>query len=375
VASVLVTSGAGRAARRQVEASLGSVTPDLLVVRPAEVKRLVARRTVRGFATTLRREDAEAIADLAGVAAVSPAAEARGIVKSETSSTPGRVLGTAPSYAALRRFRLAEGRFFDADDERASARVAVLGARVARSLFGDGSALGRTVRVGRVPFEVIGVLEARGAAAGGADEDDLVAVPLSTALRRVLNATSLSTVFVSLHDPRTAPRSEREIRELLRLRHRLEARGAADDFEVQGQEKMASMQRTTAASLTTLTRGLAAVALAVGGAGILTLMLLAVRERSAEIGLRIAVGATPPDVLLQFLAEAAVLGLGGGAAGALLGLIGAAALARATGWSVSPPASAYALSLGTSLAVGLAFGAAPAWLASRVPPAEALAAR
>jgi putative ABC transport system permease protein len=375
VVSVLVTTGVGNGARAEVDRSLGSMATDFVVVRPAEVKRLVARRMVRGVVPTLKREDAAAIAALPSVAAVSPTVEANALVKSESASTRAGVLGTGPAYAALRRFRVARGRTFDEEDARASARVAVLGARVAQSLFGSDDPIGRTIRVRTVPFEVIGVLQARGASGDGADQDGLVAVPLETALRRLLNATSLSSILVRARDEASTPKVGPEIRRLLRERHRLDARGAPDDFGIQGQERMVSMQRKTARSLSLLTTGLSAVALAVGGAGVLALMLISVRERTAEIGLRMAVGATPRDILLQFLGEAALLAFAGGAAGVVLGTAGALTVAAATGWKVAVPAAAVAASLATALATGLVSGAVPAWLASRVPPIEALSSR
>lgn len=375
VASVLVTRGVGDGARAEVARSLGSMATDLVVVRPAEVKRLAARRTVRGAVTTLKPEDAEAIARLEPVSAVSPVAEARVLVKADTASTQVSVLGTGPAYAELRKFQVARGRYLDEEDDRSCSRVAVLGARVAESLFGSEDPVGRTVRIRRVPFEVIGVLASRGASASGSDEDNLVAVPLRTALRRILNVTWLSSIAITLREDASPAEAETLIRELLRRRHRLDVRGVPDDFTIQGQEKMAAMQRTAVRSLTLLTSGLAGVALAVGGAGILALMLLSVRERTAEIGVRLAVGATPTDVLFQFLGEAALLALAGGAGGALLGAAGAFAVASATGWDVVVPAGAYAVALATSLLLGLASGALPAALAARVPPIEALASR
>jgi putative ABC transport system permease protein len=373
VASVLVTTGAGSGARAAVESSLGSTASDLVVVRPAEVKRLASRRTVRGAVTTLRLEDAEAIAELGSVSSVSAIAETRGVLKAENATTRAGVRGAGPTYAALRRFSVARGRFFDEEDDRGSARVAVLGARVAESLFASEDPIGRTVRFRGVPFEVIGVLGSRGASPDGADEDSLIVVPVRTALRRLLNVTYLSSVVVR---PRGSPAAaESEIRSLLRRRHRLEARGLPDDFAIQAREKAASTQRAAARSLSVLSTGLGAVALAVGAAGILALMLLSVRERTAEIGLRMALGATPADILVQFLGEAALLALAGGVCGALFGAAGAFGISAATGWAVRTSVATFAVALATSLATGLLSGALPAWLASRVPPIEALASR
>ncbi len=372
VASVVVTGAVGAGARGAVLKGLESMGTGFLVVRPAEVKRIVSRRAVRGLVTTLTLADAEAIASLSPSLAVAPTADARAVVKGRGTSMVTMLLGTSPAYPAVRRFGVASGRFLDDDDDRAARRVAVLGARVAASLFGAEDPVGEELRVRGVPYEVIGVLSPRGAGISGADEDGQVVIPIRTALRRVVNATWLSGVSVGTPEPDAMDGVERDIRELLRDRHRLTERGRPDDFAIQNQRRVLRLQRETARSLALATLGLCAAALLVGGAGILALMLLSVKERTPEIGLRLAVGARPRDVLVQFLAESVLLTLSGWASGIVLGGIAAWAVAATTGWSVAVPALAVLASLGMALAAGLGFGAVPAWTASRVPPIRAL---
>jgi putative ABC transport system permease protein len=370
VAGVLLTSAVGAGASAELRDGVGA-TRDLIVVRPAQVKRLVGRGSVRGAVTTLRPEDAEAIAALPAAAAV--AASIDGSARLEAGSggsVPAGVLGTDPSYAAIRGLRLRHGRFLDARDDEASARVVVLGARVARTLFGALDPVGREVRLRGLPFEVIGVLAPDGMKADGSDQDGTVFVPLRTALRRVYNRTWLSAVFVSV-DEGSAATAEQSIRALLRERHRLVA-ADDDDFAVQDQARLVALQREAIGSLTLVSSGLAAVALLVGGAGILALMLLSVKERTAEIGLRMAVGARPRDVLLQFLGEATALALGGWATGAALAVAGGLAIAAGTAWRLAFPTGAAAVSLLMALTVGLGFGALPARRAARLPPITAL---
>jgi putative ABC transport system permease protein len=272
----------------------------------------------------------------------------------------------------VRRFRVRRhqegraGRFFDAADDRAARRVAVLGAHVAEALFPGENPAGRSLRVRGVPFEVIGTLEAKGILADGSDEDDQILIPVRTALRRVFNTTWLSTVFVSVRDPRRMDEAQAAIGAILQERH------AKADFDVQNQAKLLATQREMTTNLTLLTTGLSAVALLVGGTGILALMLLSVRERTGEIGLRMAVGARPRDVLVQFLAEATALALGGWLLGIAAGGLGAAAVAFATDWRIGLPLEALLASLAMAAATGLGFGAVPARKASLLPPIQAL---
>jgi putative ABC transport system permease protein len=369
VAAVVVTSAIGTGAQREIARRIESTGSNLLVVRPAQVKRLVARKTVRGVVTSLVLDDYDAIAKLTPVAAAAPGAEGNLRVKAGSAAMTTKVLGTSSAFPDVRRFRLRAGRFFDADDDRRASRVAVLGARVSETLFPGENPVGQEMRIRGVPFEVIGVLQAKGAIGDAGDEDDQVLVPIGTALRRVFNSTWLTTVFVSVADVAEMPKAEAEIGTLLRARHR-----KPDDFEVQNLTRFLAIQKETADSLTLLTTGLAALALLVGGTGILALMLLSVKERTGEIGLRRAVGATPRDILVQFLFEATLLAFGGWTLGVVVGACGAAAVAFSTRWTIGVPIEALLASFAMAATTGLGFGAYPARTASRMPPIEALVA-
>lgn len=375
-AGVLLTSALGRGAQEEVLRDIEALGTDLLIVRAAAAKRLVARREVDGLLPGLDREDAAAIAELPMVRAVVPSIEGMLRVKAGNAAQATSVLGATPDFLGVRRFRVRSGRFFAEEDERESRRVAVLGARVAATLFPGEDPVGRTLRLRGIPFEVIGVLEAKGAQADGADEDNQVVIPLRTALRRVFNTRWLSALLVSIGDPERMEEAEAAITGLLRERHRLGpgfGNGEKpDDFEVQNRTRLLAAQSETVGSLTLLTSGLAALALLVGGAGILALMLLSVRERTGEIGLRRAVGARPRDILLQFLAEATVLALGGWLIGSVTGALGALAVAFATEWEVGLPLGALLASLAMALITGIGFGAFPARKAALLPPIRAL---
>jgi putative ABC transport system permease protein len=372
-AAVLLTGAVGAGAGAQVRQGIEAAGSNLLVVRPVQAKRSAARRGVRGVVTTLRLDDFRAIAALPGALEVAPGVDGAARLKAGEGSTTASVAGTVPALARLRNLRVAEGRFLDETDDREARRVAVLGARVARTLYPGGDAVGREVRVRGLPFEVIGVLHEKGVEPDGSDQDGNVFIPMRTALRRVFNTTWLTAVFVSVGERAHLRPVETAVRDLLRERHRL-GPGVPDDFEVQDQVRLLAMQEDAVAGLTLLTAGLAGVAMLVGGAGILALMFVSVKERTAEIGLRMAVGARPRDVLAQFLGEATLLAVGGWAAGAIVAACGGLALAAGTGWPVAFPAGAALGSLALALATGVAGGAVPARQASLLPPVRALAA-
>jgi putative ABC transport system permease protein len=369
VAAIVLTSAIGTGAEAEIRRQIENIGANLLVVRPAQVKRFVARKDVKGTVTTLRLDDFDAIAALDPVAEAVPGIEAPVKVKAGASAMTTKVLGTAPEFPDVRRFQIEGGRFFDADDNRLARRVAVLGARVADALF-DGNPVGQPIRIRGIPFDVIGVLAPKGAVAGG-DEDNQVVVPIRTALRRLFNATWLNTIFVSVNDSRGMADAERQISTLLRERHRVEPEEQAD-FEVQNATTFLALQQETAETLRRLTTGVAAVAVIVGGMGILALMLMSVRERTGEIGLRMAVGAQPRDILVQFLFEATLLALGGWTVGLVLGGAGATVVALSTSWKIGVPWEALFVSLGMALTIGLGFGALPARRASLIPPIQAL---
>jgi len=373
VAAVVLTTAIGKGAEREVIGGMASLGNDLLVVRPAAVPRSVARRTIRGVVTSLRPEDAVAVAELAPVARVAPAIEGMLKVRSHQGTLVAKVVGTTTGFPRVRGFEIASGRFFAADEEAAYERVAVLGERVRETLFAGESALGGQIWIRGVPYEIVGTLRAKGTTPGGSDEDTQVFVPLGTALRRVWNARALTTLFVSARREDEASATEARVRALLRDRHRLDPHARADDFEIQNQLRLLASQRATARSLRLLSAALAAVSLLVGGTGVLALMLLSVKERTGEIGLRMAVGARQRDVLVQFLGEALALALAGGAAGLTLGALGTWAIALATAWQVRVSASAALVALATAATTGLVFGLVPARRAARLTPIQALA--
>ena len=374
VGSVILMVSVGRGAEQQILDRIGRMGTDLVTVNAAPARLMMGRQRTVATVTTLTAGDARAIAEgcphvVAAVAAVNKSL----VVHWGGVNTTTSVVGMAADGFRVRNIPLASGRPFDADEDRVQRRVAVLGPTVVKNLFGTADPVGQELRIGRVGFEVIGTTRRRGIDANGVDQDDLVLVPLGTAMRRLLNIPYIQTIYIQARSSRWMDDVEREVRELLRERLRL-TDGRPDTFTVQNQKTLLVTEREAARAMTRLIGGVASIALLVGGVGILAVMLMAVRERTHEIGLRRALGARPRDIRVQFLVEAVLLagsaGLLGVAAG--LGVTHAAAALAAWDALVSWPAASLAFAF--SIVVGVAAGIYPALRASRLEPIQALRA-
>jgi putative ABC transport system permease protein len=309
------------------------------------------------------------------LALAAPAQDQTLRVKYGSVNTMSKIMGTTGEWAQIRNFRTTSGRFFTAEENAALARVGVIGSQVRDVLFPDSDPIGETIRVGRVPIEVIGVLESKGVSVdGSAREDNQVVVPINTALRRIFNVDYLKMIYVQVVAGDRMDRAVAEMTAVLRDRHRLEHLGWEDDFVIQNQAVILEAEMQTAASFRRMITGLGAVALVVGGAGILAIMLLSVKERTNEVGLRTAVGARRRDIRTQFLVEAMMLGGSGGTVGVLAGLAVAWAINATTEWSTVISGPAVAIALGSALLIGIVFGVIPAQKAASLDPIESLRA-
>ena len=373
VAAVILMVAVGEGAQGEVLKKIQGIGTNLIIVSAGQVKTVGGRSRQVSIVTTLTQRDAMAIAsEISGIGQVAPAQGKRLPLKYETQSYTTQVVGTTSNLPDIKNISLARGRFFSEEEDRLMARVAVLGPTPVKNLFGKTNPVGEMVRIKNVAFEVIGVTKEKGMVAGQ-DEDDQVFIPLNTAMKRLMNVTYLSQIYLQARSTADMKPSERDIKGLLRERHRLKE-DKADDFTIQNQLDILEAERETTESFTLLIGSIAGVSLLVGGVGILAVMLILVRERTNEIGVRRAVGARRKDILLQFMMEATALSIGGGVAGILIGLLGSFVVRYATKWPVALSVAPVLISFGFSFVVGFFFGVYPARKASRLDPIEALRA-
>jgi len=372
----LVMTAVGRGAEEAVLAEIEALGENLLMVSAGDAPLVPWRRRTEPKVTTLTLADAEALRNLGPeVARVAPAQDRGRRVKYGQISTMTKVLGTTPEFQQVRNFNTTQGRFFTEEEDRLSARVVVLGSRIRELLFPDEDPLGKPIRVGKIPFRVVGVLESKGATVDGlSEEDNQVVIPLRTAMRRVFNLDYLKMVYVQVREGVGLVQAEKRIGDVLRSRHRMAQLAKNDDFGIQNQRVILEARMETVDSFNRMTLGLGGVALLVGGIGILSVMLLSVRERRNEVGLRVAVGAKRRDILIQFLAEALLLGVTGGLLGVVLGLCVAWGVGKGTDWAAVVDGSALLVGLVATLSIVAVFGVFPARQAAALDPIDALRA-
>jgi putative ABC transport system permease protein len=367
VAAVVAVLAIGEGARASVEGRIRSLGSNLMMVRPGAGHQGPVRS---GSVETLTRQDAAALGTLEGVSAVSPEASGSAQVRYRENNLSSSIAGVTPAYFTIRSLDIEQGLGLTLLDEQQNRRVAVIGVNVADTLFGRQSALGARVQIRGLTFRVVGVLAAKGDQAASSP-DDLVLVPLSTHQNALFGKSFLSTISAQLADEKEVADVQARIENLLRLRHHLRP-DQDSDFNVRSQTEMLQTMGEITGTFTTLLGSVAAVSLLVGGIGIMNIMLVSVRERTREIGVRMAVGARRRDVLLQFLVEAVVVSISGGIVGVGLGYLAAYAIARIGGWDTVVPMYSVVLSLGVSVAIGLVFGVGPARRAAHLDPVEAL---
>jgi putative ABC transport system permease protein len=375
VASVVAMVALGSGAQESVQRSISSLGSNLLIVVPgAQSAGGVRFAQGGGGRDTLTLDDADAIAQIDGVAAVAPTQRSGAQIVANGLNWNTRIEGVTPAYFSVREWELESGRFFEDTEERQARRVVVIGATVARELFPNVDPIGQTLRINGGAYEVIGVLESKGQAGFGMDQDDIVMAPLTTVKRRISGrqrrADTISQISVQVAEESQVDRVQADVEALLRQRHR--TRPGEDDFTVQNLSSISEAMAETTQVFTYLLGGISLVSLLVGGIGIMNIMLVSVTERTREIGLRKALGARKSDILSQFGLEAVTLSIAGGVVGLALGSVGAWIMTSLFTLPLVLNAWTAVLAISFAGLVGVVFGAYPAWRAAQLDPIEAL---
>ena len=376
VAAVIAMVAIGAGARNLVDRQIRSLGANLAIVTPGNVTQGGARLGA-GAASTLTDEDAASIKrEIDGVTAAAPFVRGNAQAVAGGANWGTTVYGVDNDYFAAREWDVETGRGFDPDELRRGEIVALLGRTVAKNLFGEADPTDQTIRVRNVPFKVVGVMGPKGQSAFGQDQDDVIFVPLDAGRRRVIGRNyakdrSVGSIFIKFDREEDITPGIEQVTALLRQRHRVGGE-QEDDFAIRNLTEIAQTASASANTLSMLLAAVAAVSLLVGGIGIMNIMLVSVTERTREIGLRLAVGARPRDILGQFLIEATTLATIGGAIGVALGVGTAQAIASAAGWPALVSPNAILIAVVFSALVGIFFGFYPAQRAAQLDPIEAL---
>ena len=372
VGAVIATTSIGNGAKQQVEAGIAALGQNVLIVLSGSVNRGGFSMGF-GSAGTLTQGDFDAIRrEVPGVAGASPevrAGNAQVAVGNQNLNT--QVTGVGEDYVSVRAWQLSSGENFTDVDVRNANKVCLIGRTTATTLFGEGDPVGEIVRIKSAPFTVVGMLAPKGVSMRGDDQDDIVLVPYTSAMKRLSGQTSFRSFLVQAARPDLMPVVQEEIMNLLRQRHRI-TEDKEDDFLVRTQQEITEVATQTSKVMTVLLGAIAGISLLVGGIGIMNIMLVSVTERTREIGVRLAVGARSHDILLQFLAEAVALSIFGGLIGIALGVIVSELVPRFLEWPTAVSSGSIIVSFAASVAIGIFFGFYPARKASELDPIEAL---
>ena len=371
VGAVIAMVGIGNGAKAQVEAQIASLGENVILIFSGSTT-ASGIRTGWGGAGTLKIEDAEAIRrEVPGVIGVSEEVVSTTQVAAGNQNWFTRIFGESADYFDIRQWPLADGAPFTAQDVRSANKVCVIGRTTATQIYGNENPIGQILRIKNVPFTITGVLTPKGLSPQGVDQDDIVVMPYTSAMKRVIGGTTLRNMDVQMGDPGQIAAAQQQIISLLRQRHNIRP-GRDDDFTVRTQQEIAEAATATSRVMTVLLGAIAGVSLVVGGIGIMNIMLVSVTERTREIGVRMAVGAHGTDILTQFLIEAVTLSSVGGLIGIICGIGASRILSIYAHWPTLISISSIAIAFLFSAAVGVFFGFYPARKAAALDPIEAL---
>ncbi|HEX9044171.1 MAG TPA: ABC transporter permease [Candidatus Limnocylindrales bacterium] len=367
VASIVALVAVAQGATSGITSRIAGLGTNLLTVTPGSTTQGFVR-TAAGTATTLTMDDATALAKVQGVAALAPQVQSQAIVVAGSQNTTTSVVGTTSAYPSVRAYTMWQGSFLTDLSVSAALRVAVLGATTADDLGLGAQSIGHDVLVGGIPFRVIGIFQPKGSAVG--NQDDEVVIPITTAQRYFVAGTNVRAIGISVASSDLIQLTKARLTSVLEQRHGTS--GTNDDFTIGDQSQLLETFSSVTGTLSLLLGGIAAISLIVGGIGIMNIMLVSVRERTREIGIRKAIGARRRDILLQFLVEALVISVLGGLIGIVLGVAVSALIGTLAGWGFVFNPLTVVVAVGFSLVVGVVFGVWPARQAARLDPIAAL---
>lgn len=370
VAAVIALVSIGNGVKQDIEDSISSLGSNLLVVLPG-APRTPGARPSQGSMKSLKISDYEAIAKLEGVKAASPMTNGSYVVIYQNKNWTTSVAGVNANFQDVNNWTMTSGRFFSDKNVQNRERVAVVGQTVVKNLFGDEDPVGKEIRVKNIPFRVIGVLKSKGNGTMGNDQDDTVLIPYTTSMERVEGIDYLRRVYVVAKDDGGIDRLQADIENLLRVRHNIKDTNL-DDFNIQNMKSIMETVAQTTGTFTLFLGAVAAISLVVGGIGIMNIMLVSVTERTREIGVRKALGATYSVIVTQFLIEAVVISLMGGFIGIAFGIGASKVIGMVSGMSTIVSVPTIIMSFAFSMAIGLIFGIYPARKAAKLNPIDAL---
>ena len=373
IAAVIVMVAIGKGSHHEVMSVIAKMGENLLTINAGEMKRRGGKLRLSGNVTTLSPRDVDFLSqEVDGLQMVAPFEIKEMKIKYLQTLTSTNVAGSTPNFLGVRNYSIAYGEMFSEQDQKLGAKVAVIGKTVIKNMFGEDDPLGKTVRINAIPFKVIGIFETKGLDSDGVDQDDLLLIPVKAMLRRVLNQTYISTIYAKADSRKNIERITEKISTVLRDRHKI-LDDAENDFTIISQLDLENLKTETSELFTRLIVGVASISLVVGGIGILAVMLISVKERTREIGIRRAVGATKSDIVRQFLVESIVIGLFGGIIGVALGVGIIFGVVTWTGKeNLLLDLNSIYISTSVCMIIGIIFGLFPAIKASRLDPMVAL---
>ncbi len=371
VGAVIAMVSLGLGMQEKVKENISSMGSNLLIVMSGG-RTANGQRIASGSGAHLTYDDAKAIEkNVDGIKYVAPGVQSSYQLVAGNQNWNTQVQGMTPNIIDIRNYTIKTGRMYTEKELTSRDRVCVIGQTVADNLFPEGDPVGKTVRINKAPFRVVGVLNSKGQSSMGQDQDDVVFVPLTTAMQRLMGITYIRNITIQCENENTIEQVQSDVVTLLRQRHKIRT-GEDDDFSVRNLAEIIKTAQETTGSITLLLAIIAAISLLVGGIGIMNIMLVSVTERTREIGIRKALGATYHDILLQFLVESMVIGVTGGTTGMILGTIVSVIAARIIGWPIVISVLATIISVVFSVGIGLFFGLYPAKKVALLDPIDAL---